>query len=399
MIDIVKQTSEIDSLTASYSKRIVDLRRHFHRNPELSWQEEKTSAHLRHLLAEDGVEVSTDLCPPGLVATLHGAGTGPTIAIRADMDALPLQETNDVPYASQEPEVMHACGHDCHMAMLYGVARVLKASNVEFAGKVKFIFQPCEESLPSGASKLVQAGALDDVDVIYAYHVDPEIAAGKIGLRSGALTAQCNEFTLTLRGSSGHAARPHQAVDTIYLGSKILDALYEAAALRAEPLRPAVLAVGKIVGGRKANVVADELTLAGTVRTLGERDWLDMKERFERIVAMMAESFGASARFEFGEPIPAVYNDPALISVVRTVATDMIGPENIVDIPNVSMGGEDFAWYLTKAPGALIRLGVRRGDHPVTPLHSSDFDVDESALPLGVSLMAKTVIEFFAGAS
>jgi len=387
-------TSEIDSLTESNAAEIVEVRRHLHRNPELGWQEDKTSAHLQHLLQRDGIEVTPGPCGASLIAHLEGMSPGPTVAIRADMDALPVLESNDVSYVSQEEGVMHACGHDCHMAMLYGVAKVLKQSSVEFPGRIRFIFQPCEESTPSGASQLVEAGVVDEVDAIFAYHVDPEIPVGKIGLRTGVLTARCNEFDLTLLGRSGHAARPHQTVDATYVGTKVLNALYDVVGNRTTPFVPAVMTVGQVAGGRKANVISDEFRIKGTIRTLDEASWVQIQNRMERVVASIADSFGARYKLEFLLPIPSVRNDAGLITTARRVAETTIGSDNIVELGKVSMGGEDFSWYLTRVKGALIRLGVRRGTDPVTPLHASNFDVDERALPLGTSLMARIVLTF-----
>jgi len=280
------------------------------------------------------------------------------------------------------------------MAMLYGVAKVLKDAAIEFPGCVKFIFQPCEESMPSGASKLVEAGVVDDVDAIFAYHVDPEIPAGKIGLRTGVLTACCSEFTLTLTGRSGHAARPHQAIDANYVGLKVVDALYDIVGNRAEPFVPAVMTIGLMEGGRKANVVSDEFKIGGTIRTLDQASWLDIKNKIERRVASIADSYGAGWDLKFLQPIPSVRNDAALIATARGVAETALGRGNIVELSKVSMGGEDFAWYLTRVRGALIRLGVRREASPVVPLHASNFDVAEKALPLGTSLMAKIAVAF-----
>ncbi len=385
---------QIDTIVANTKDRIIETRRHFHQYPEVGWKELKTSGYLIDLLAGQGIAARNGLCGTSVIAEINGSAPGKTIAVRADMDGLPITDSKGVSYASRIPGVMHACGHDCHMAMALGVANTISQLKLDFPGRVKFIFQPCEESTPSGASELVKAGALDDIDAVLAFHVDPEIPAGKIGLRSGVLTAYCNEFIITLTGRTGHAARPHQAVDTIHMMSRVLTSLYDIVGNRSNPFVPGVVTIGKIDAGTKANVIADKVTIRGTIRTVDETSRKEILERTEGIVESISHSMGGGYQLEFLEPIPAVNNNHALINLSRELGLSMLGKENIVPIKDVSMGGEDFAWYLSKAPGALIRLGTARAGRAVTPLHTNTFDIDETALPLGVGLMTRVVLKY-----
>lgn len=393
LLDGFELFRQVQGLSESLSEDVIELRRHFHQYPEVSWQEYETCAHLTGLLRADNLEVEDRICSTGLTVHLHGE-PGPTIAIRADMDALPIQDQKNVPYASKVSGVMHACGHDCHMAMAVGVAKVLSRLGIGLPGNVKFIFQPCEEAVPSGASELVNAGVMEGVNTILAFHVDPDLLVGKIGLRSGVLTAHCTEFRITLYGKSGHAARPHQAIDTIFIANQVMTLLYDIVGQRSQPFMPAVLTIGKVQGGSKSNIIPDRVEIAGTVRTIDEQSNSEILSGIEQRTKSVAESMRATCEIEFPAPVPSVYNQPQIIAMARELASHLMSRERIVDIEKVSMGGEDFSWYLTKAPGALIRLGTRRADKPVTHLHTSDFDIDESALPFGVSLMSMLVLKY-----
>lgn len=289
---------------------------------------------------------------------------------------------------------MHACGHDVHVAIATGVARVLKRLGADFEGRVRFIFQPSEEAAPSGAQQLVKAGVLDGVDAILAYHVAPEIETGKIGLREGVLTAHCTEFRLAIIGKSGHAARPHHAVDAIYLGQRVLAALYDAVPNRTHSMTPAVLSIGKVSGGTKANIIPARLEIAGSIRTVDEQVRREIFEAIQDRVQTITGSAGASYELEFLEPVPSVVNDPLLTHYFREVTSACYGPEAVVEIADVSMGGEDFAWFLSKTPGALIRLGVRGPGAEIRYLHTHNFDIDEEAIPFGVALMAAVAVKY-----
>ncbi|RMF68479.1 MAG: amidohydrolase [Calditrichaeota bacterium] len=384
----------IQQVVRQMKDELVALRRDFHAYPELSWKEFKTAERVAGELQRVGLEVQEGVCGTAVVAELKGGGKG-VLAIRSDMDALPLHDSKDVPYASRVTGALHACGHDSHMAIVIGVAKALQKLGTELPGTVRFIFQPSEETAPSGAGELVKAGVMQDVDHILAFHVDPEIQVGKIGLRKGVLTANCNEFILNVIGKSGHAARPHHAIDTVYLSNQILNLLYDVVSSHAGSLAPAVLTIGKIQGGTKSNVIPEKVEIAGTIRTVDAQTRDDIQNAIAERVHALTRAAGGSYQLEFPEPIPSVVNDAGLVEMARDVAVKMLGQESVVEITKVSMGGEDFSWYLTKAPGALIRLGVRKPDGAITYLHTHEFDIDERALTVGTSLMTAMVLTYF----
>lgn len=389
--------NEIRACVESIGAEIINIRRDFHQYPELSWVEVKTAKKLATIFNELSIDVETDICKTAVVANLAGNKSGKTLAIRADMDALPIHDAKDVPYASRIPGVLHACGHDCHMAMAIGVAKVLKKLNIELPGDIRFIFQPSEEAIPSGAHELMKAGVMDGVDGILAFHVDPEVEVGKIGLRNGIMTAHCTEFQLTIHGKSGHAARPHQAIDTVYLCSQILTALYSIVGSRKNPFMPAVLTIGHVDAGFKANVIPDNAYIAGTIRTLDDNSLEEITSQLEETVHALTRAAGGHYQIEFLTPVPSVYNHPDMIGLIEGVAGKVLSSEQIVKVEKVSMGGEDFSWYLEKAPGALIRLGSRKPNTEITYLHTSRFDIDEKALLLGINLMTLLVLKYFLG--
>jgi len=393
----VELINEIHACVESIASEIIDIRRNFHQYPELGWMEVKTAHKLTSVFEQLKFDVRNDVCKTAVVANLAGKRAGKTLGIRADMDALPIHDKKDVSYASRIPGVLHACGHDCHMAIAVGVAKVLKHLNIDLPGNIRFIFQPCEEAIPSGAHELVQAGVMDEVDAILAFHVDPEVDVGKIGLRNGLLTAHCTEFQLTIHGKSGHAARPHQAIDTIFLCNQILTAIYGIVGSRENPFMPAVLTVGQVNAGTKSNVIPDNAYIAGTIRTLDDNSLTEIVSQIEEKVHALTRAAGGSYQIEFPTPIPSVYNNPELIDLVENVAGKVLSPEKIVKIEKVSMGGEDFSWYLDRAPGALIRLGARKPDGQITYLHTSNFDIDENALLIGVKLMSILALKYLLG--
>jgi len=388
---------QIDSITAELEPEIVQLRRTFHEYPELSWKEHNTAERIIRTLRRDGLAVRSGICGTGIVAEMTGSGLGKTIAVRADMDALPLHDAKRVPYASKVTGVMHACGHDCHMAIAIGVIKTLQRLSLNFPGKVRFIFQPSEESTPSGAQELVRASVMEDVDNIVALHVDPELPAGQIGLREGALTANCTEFRVAVLGKSGHGARPHKAIDSIFVSNQVMSAIYNIVG-SSDSFSPAVLSIGAVHGGAKANVLPERVDIAGTIRTIDEATREGIMSVIEHQVHDITHGYGARYQLEFLPPIPSVVNDPAIIDLIRNVIRPLRKDVRTVDIEKVSMGGEDFSWYLTKAPGALFRLGARKStDEEIRHLHTSSFDIDEKALRIGVTVMTLTVLQYLLG--
>lgn len=385
---------KIQKLSDDLESEIINLRRAFHQNPELSWKEYRTSERIVAILKEEGLRVQNGICGTGVIAEICGKRDGKTVAIRADMDALPMQDTKEVSYASKVPGVMHACGHDSHMAMAIGAAKILKRLGENFPGKIRFIFQPCEEAFPSGAQELVKEGVMQGVDSILALHVDPEIEVGKIGLRKGVLTANASEFKLSIIGRSGHAARPHQTIDTIYLSNQIMTALYAIVGNRSQSHLPAVLTLGKIDGGTKSNVIPERVDIGGTIRTVDIQTNDEIVNQIEQRVRAITQAAGATYSLEFPALIPSVNNDASLINLVRDVGSSTLGEDRIVEIANISMGGEDFSRYLDQAPGALIRLGARKPGDQVRYLHTHSFDIDERAIPIGMSIISFSVLKF-----
>ncbi len=397
--DVNGLAQKIWSIVSHLEKELIELRRYFHQFPELSWREVRTADRIVSLLKDEGYSANTEICKTAVVSEFIGSEKGKTLAIRGDMDALPIYDTKDVPYASRIAGVMHACGHDAHMALLVGIAKVLKRLDIDLPGRVRFIFQPSEESTPSGAKELVSAGVMEDVDSIFAFHVDPEIQSGKIGLREGIMTAHCNEFKLILHGKSGHAARPHHTIDTIYLSNQILSALYDIVGNRSQPFTPAVLTIGKIEGGTKSNVIPERVEIEGTVRTIDEGIRKEIISAIEQRVHALTRAAGAKYQLEFFSPVPSVINDSNLVNLVRQVALNMLPPDGIVEIEDVSMGGEDFSWYLTQAPGVLIRLGARKQTEEVRFLHTNQFDIDERAVSIGVAVMTMIAVKYLQNTS
>lgn len=382
---------KIKTITESIRDEIISLRRFFHQHPELSWQEIGTAARIAAILEKEGLAVSSGIIGAGLIAELNWGRPGKRVALRADMDALPIQDVKDVSYRSQMAGVMHACGHDCHIAMAIGVAKVLRRLGENLNGSVRFIFQPSEEASPSGAEEMVKAGVMEGVSAVLAYHVYPDIPAGQIGLRAGALTANCNEFKLTVHGRGGHVSRPHLAIDAVRLSNQVLSALYEIVGNRKNNNSPAILSIGKISGGAAANIIADRVEMRGTVRTVDEESRRHILRALEDKTRSIVEAGGGSYEIEHLAALESVQNAPALIELARELAAAHFGEEAVYNIDTVSMGGEDFSCYLMKAPGALIRLGVRKAGENIRHLHTNNFDVDEAALPFGVALMSMII--------
>ncbi len=368
---------------------IVDLRRRLHQIPELRYQEFETKRLVLETLREIGISSPIEMAETGLVATV-GSGDGPCVALRADMDALPIQELTDVHFRSQRPGVMHACGHDCHTAMLLGAAKILKSIEDDLTGKVKLIFQPAEEG-GAGADRLINEGALDNpkVDRVFGLHVWPTLPTGQIASRGGVLLAAAGEFRLTVRGRGGHAAFPHITHDPIVAISQIIGAFQSIVARESDPLSPTVLSVTSVHGGTAYNVVPGEVVASGTIRSLRTEELHRIREAMRRVSENIARAMRCEAVLEDqpGDPdYPATVNTPECWETAKTVAAEFISRSDIHEISPV-MGGEDFAFYLEKVPGCFVALGIRNdaigANHFV---HTPFFKVDEEALPLGTAM-------------
>lgn len=381
-------------------KTLVSDRRHLHQNPELSFEEVQTSAFVQERLRDLNIPFTSGIGGYGVVANLQGHRPGPVVALRADMDALPIQEANEVPYASKVPGVMHACGHDVHTASLLGVAALLRSRTQEFSGTVRFLFQPAEEKLPGGASLMIRDGALANPQpqAIYGQHVMPLLPAGTVGFRSGRYMASADEIRLTIRGKGGHAAMPHLNTDAVLIASHIVVALQQVVSRRANPTLPSVLSFGHIIGEGAYNVLPNDVRLRGTFRTMDET-WRDQAHALIREIASgTASAMGAICDVEIDRGYPMLFNHPEPTALARSTAEAYLGPQQVVDL-DLWMAAEDFAFYAQQIPATFYRLGTRNEAKGwVSSVHTSTFDVDESALPLGAGLMAAIALEQLASA-
>jgi amidohydrolase len=389
---------EADSITgaiAAVTPDIVSVRHYLHQNPELSHFEEQTSAFVAHRLGELGLDsIKTNVGGFGVVGTLRGTGQGAgrTIALRADMDALPIQETREVPYKSCKPGVMHACGHDGHTSTLLGAATVLAGLRESFSGEVRFLFQPAEETV-GGARRMVEEGAIEGADAIVALHGWPGLEVGKIGVRSGPMMASSDTFDLKIIGRGAHAAQPHLGADPILAGAQLVVALQSIASREISPTDSIVVTVAQFHAGTANNIIPGVAELKGTVRCLTEEHRKEAPERLERIIAGICAAFRMEYEFKFKRGTPATINDAAVNELVAAVGAQILGEENVVHLPAPSMGAEDFAMYLQKIPGAMFRLGVGT---EMTPLHTPTYNFADDALPIGIEIFTRTVLEFLA---
>jgi len=377
---------------------LVTLRRKIHQHPELGFREVETSRLVAQTLASAGLEVETAVGKTGVVG--HLGEVGPTIALRADMDALPISEATDRPYSSRVPGVMHACGHDAHTAMLLGAAMLLSTRTL--SGRVRFLFQPCEEGTDaegkSGAMRMVDEGAMKGVEAVIALHVDPRVETGQVKVGEGPICAAADSFTATILGSGGHGALPHLGVDPIFISAQVITAMQSIVSRRVDPTSPAVVTVGSIHGGTAANVIPSEVKLRGTIRSLDQgvrlQLWRDL-----RAIMELSRTLGGDFTLEIEEGFPMLKNDAAIASLIREVASELLGEGNVVP-EKAEMGAEDFAVLAEQAPGAMFTLGVKRvGSEQELHLHGPDFDIDEAALPIGAAILARTAQRFLAAAA
>jgi len=382
---------KVGLLAAELHAESIGIRRHLHMNPELSKQERQTAMYIAGILADWGVEYREGLGGFGILAQLKFRNPEKrVIALRADMDALPITEQNDTPYKSLVPGVMHACGHDVHMASLLGVIRILQQLAGELEGTVKFLFQPSEETYPGGALGMIRDGALDNPvpELIIGQHVYPELEAGKTGLREGFYMASTDEIYLTVKGKGGHAATPHRLVDPVLVAAHIVVALQQIVSRNADPTTPSVISFGKVTANGRTNIIPDEAKLEGVMRTFDETWRAEMKERITAIATSIAKGMGAECDVFIDKGYPAVYNDPQAARKVKTYLSEYLGQENVADLEK-RMTSEDFSYYQQKVPGVFYRLGIMNSLQGITSnLHTSTFDVDEESLRTGMGAMA-----------
>ena len=368
--------------------QLQDLRRHLHAHPELSGAEHRTAALVAGELRQAGWRVREGVGRTGVVAEL-GPDQGPAIGLRVDMDALPIEERTGLAYASTEPGLMHACGHDIHTAVGVGVALALAPLAPSLPGRVRLLFQPAEETA-EGAQWMVEAGAIEGLAALYGLHVFPSIPVGSIGLRHGALTAAAAELEVEVLGEAGHGARPHQSVDAIWIAARLVGGLQEAISRRLDALQPVVLSFGRIEGGRAFNVIADRVRLLGTLRCLDTDLYEQLPQWVETTAQDICRAYGGEAIVRFRSIAPPVRNDPALTRLLEEVAVAQLGRDQVLLLDHPSLGAEDFAHYLSHLPGCMFRLGVA-GPQGCSPLHHGGFDPNEACLPLAVELLATTL--------
>ncbi len=384
--------SRIKQLAAEAAAETVALREHLHAHPELSFQEHETVAFVTAQLQKLGLQTQA-IAETGVVALIEGRNPGArTVALRADMDALPITEQNEVPYKSTNPGVMHACGHDVHTSSLLGAARILVALKDEFEGSVKLMFQPGEELLPGGASLMIAEGVLENPrpDSVLGQHVFPLLPAGKIGLRAGRYMASTDELYLTVRGKGGHGAMPEQNVDPVLVAAHLIVAAQQIVSRRANPKLPSVLSFGKVIAQGATNVIPNEVKLEGTFRTLNEEWRNEAHEHLRRLCEGLAASMGASCELEIRRGYPYLENEPALTARTEQAAVEYLGRENVVELDQW-MAAEDFAYFSQAASACFYRLGTAAADGSgrlTSSVHTPTFDIDPHALEVGPGLMA-----------
>jgi amidohydrolase len=380
----------------SLQPQLVEWRRHLHQRPELGFKEQLTAQLIAQKLQEWGIEHQTGIAQTGIVATIPSNRPGPVLAIRADMDALPVQEENDVPYRSMHDGVMHACGHDGHVAIALGTAYYLSQHRDDFAGTVKFIFQPAEEG-PGGAKPMVEAGVLKnpDVDAIIGLHLWNNLPLGTVGVRSGALMAAVECFKCTILGKGGHGAMPHQTIDSVVVSAQIVNALQTIVARNVDPIESAVVTVGELHAGTAQNVIAGTARMSGTVRYFNPKLEGYFDKRLEQVIGGVCQSQGASYELDYWHLYPPVINDVKIAELVRSVASEVIEtPAGIVPECQ-TMGGEDMAFFLQAVPGCYFFLGSANPSKDLAyPHHHPRFDFDETALGMGVEIFVRCVEKF-----
>ena len=386
-----KLKKQIEALAVSYLSEVIDIRRHLHRHPELSWEETETADFICSKLGEYGISYRKGMAGTGVVGLIRGKDPDcRCIALRADMDALPVQELNAVDYMSEFPGKMHACGHDVHMASLLGTAKILQELREAFRGSIKLIFQPSEETYPGGALSMIHEGVLEDpqTEFILAQHVINTLESGDVGFKAGAYMASTDEVFLTVKGKGGHAATPNLNVDPVLIASHIILALQQIVSRIADPLMPTVVSFGRIMGEGRTNIIPDEVRVEGTLRTYDETWRKEMHNQILKISTAIAEGMGGQCEVKIAQGYPFLYNDPRLTAYLQELAADYLGADHVKDLEK-RMTAEDFSYFARQRPSCLYRLGTANEAKGINAnLHSAWFDVDESSLKTGMGLMA-----------
>ena len=386
-------SQEIVRLADQFQPQLIEVRRRIHRHPELGFQEIKTAALVAETLQGLGLEVQ-QVAKTGVVGLLRGSTDGPTVALRADMDALPIQELNETEYKSQEPGVMHACGHDVHTASLLGAAMILASLKEHIKGNVKFIFQPAEEG-PGGALPMIAAGVLENpkVDYIFGAHVWHDVPAGSIAAQAGPIMAAPDNFTITITGRGGHGAQPHLCIDALAVAVQFISGLQQIVSRKTNPFDPVVLTIGQMTAGVRGNVIAEQAVLNGTLRTLNKTTQINCQKWMEDILAATCSAYGATYTLTYTEQYDLTASDTALTEQLIVSARAVLGNEHVITQLEPSMGGEDFSFFMKDIPGVYYRLGIGDREKGLYPIHHNRFDVNENALAVGAKVMAQVTLD------
>ncbi|HLR01741.1 MAG TPA: M20 family metallopeptidase [Virgibacillus sp.] len=391
------QTDIIWNEAKALDEWLVETRRDIHKHPELGMDEYRTREKVTTLLDEMGIPYETGYANTGVVGYIEGAKRGKTVALRADMDALPIQETNDVPYRSTVDGKMHACGHDAHTTILLGTAQLLQKNKEQLHGTVKLFFQPAEETV-GGAKPMIEEGVMDHpkVDAVFGLHVAPEIPVGQVGVKYGQMNASSDTLHMSVKGNSGHGAYPHEGKDAIVIASHVVTALQSIVSRNVDPRESAVISIGEIHGGKQKNIIADEVNMVGTLRTFTDEVRQLSLERIDEVLRYTTKALGGSYQFELGtDGYTSLINNDAMVDLVKQAAVHMLGVEKVRTINQASMGVEDFAYFSKAAPSAFFRLGCRNEEKGIIHgAHTGAFDIDEDCLAIGVAMQTKNVIDF-----
>lgn len=387
---------EVKTIINRIYKQAVSDRRHLHMNPELSFKEYNTSDYICSRLDDIGISYKRNIAGTGVLAELNGKGKGRCLLLRADMDALPLTEKNESAYKSQNDGVMHACGHDVHTAILLNVCEVLSKLKDEFNGTIKFVFQPGEET-KGGAEPMIAEGILENpgVDAAVALHVEPELAAGKIRVKSGALYASPDDFYITIKGKGAHGAEPQNSIDPTIIAAEIIIKLQTIVSRNLSPFDTAAVSVGSIHGGNATNVIPDMVEITGTARSLLPNVRNILERRIGEIVKSICESYGAEFEYKFDRLFPPLINNADISEMIYQSGLRCLGAENCVKGGSVTMAGEDFSYFCERVPAALFKLGSGNAEKGITaPIHSSDFDIDETCIMTGIEVFTDFILHF-----
>ncbi|BDA39761.1 M20 family metallopeptidase [Candidatus Atelocyanobacterium thalassae] len=387
--------SQIKNLVRDLLPRFVEIRRHLHSYPELSGKEHQTAAYVANILSSYDIPVEKFIGKTGVVGHLiNDSEKTSVLAIRTDMDALPIEEKTKLNFSSYNPGIMHACGHDVHTTVGIGTAIILSMLKKELRGHVRFLFQPAEE-IAQGAKWMVRDGVMNNVDAIIGVHVFPSLPAGSIGIKYGTLTAAVDDIEVFIKGESGHGARPHEAVDAIWIASQIITTLQQAISRTQNPLHPLVLTIGQIAGGHAPNIIADRVKMTGTIRSLHPETRAQLPKWIETIIANVCKAHNAKYEIDYRWGVASVQNDTYLTSILEEASREAWGNDSIKILSEPSLGSEDFSSYLQYSRGTMFRLGTGYSNKINHPLHHPLFDIDESAIAVGITTLAYTAYKYW----